>query len=137
MCVKFAPYFFAVLVLSGCANRPQLYPNEKFHDARTSGQLDADIKDCTELADQYVSDSRRYEDLAKNTAIGGGVGAAAGAVAGTIIGSAARGTAAGAAAGAITSLLQGLIQSSEPSPTYHRFVEYCLQKEGYEVIGWD
>jgi outer membrane lipoprotein SlyB len=116
-----------VLAFSACApQRPQLFPNDKFRSVQGTPELTEDINYCTSLADQYVQDKDRYGEIAKDTAIGGVAGAGAGAVAGAIFGNAGRGTGAGAAAGAIAALLQGLIRSNEPSPSYQRFVEYCL-----------
>lgn len=122
---------------AGCsAKSPTFYPNEHLKLVGRE-QADRDVADCQTLADQYVSEPDKFTEIAKSTAIAGGVGAAGGAVAGAIFSNAGRGTAAGAAAGAVVALLHGLIDSNEPSPTRERFVEYCLQKKGYEVIGWN
>jgi hypothetical protein len=132
--------FLTVLVLGGCATivadkHPQLYPNEKL--ARTSSiQAQTDVDRCMSLADSYIKDPNKYGEVAKQGLIGGAVGAGAGAVGGAIMGEAGRGTGAGAAVGGIIGVLKGLSEMNERSPSYQRFVEHCLQKQGYEIIGW-
>jgi hypothetical protein len=115
--------------------RPQLYPNEKL--SRTSSiEAQADVNRCLSLADSYIKNPNKYTEVAKQGLIGGALGAGTGAVAGTIMGEAGRGTGAGAAVGGILGVLRGLNEMNERSPSYERFVEHCLQKEGYEIIGW-
>jgi hypothetical protein len=38
--------------------------------------------------------------------------------------------------GGVIGVLKGMSEMNDRSPSYERFVEHCLQKEGYEVIGW-
>ena len=132
-------FLIAVVLASGCASTkaPQLYPNAHLQTvgAERAGK---DRSLCMSLADEYVEDKNKYNDLAKDATIGSVGGAAAGAVGGAILGgNVGRTTAAGAAAGAVVVLVRGLFELSEPSPSYQRFVEYCLQKRGYEIIGWE
>lgn len=128
------------LALAGCASmmaekRPQLYPNDKL--ASTSSiQAQSDVDRCMSLADSYIKEPNKYTEVAKQGLIGGALGAGTGAVAGTIMGEAGRGTGAGAAVGGIIGILKGLSEVNERSPSYERFVEHCLQKQGYEIIGW-
>jgi hypothetical protein len=138
---RFLKVLPVVVAASACASmlaekRPQLYPNEKL--ARTSSmQAQADINQCMSLADAYIKEPNKYADVAKQGLIGGAVGAGTGAVAGAIVGNAGRGTGAGAAVGGILGVLKGLSEMNERSPSYERFVEHCLQKQGYEITGWD
>ena len=129
----------ALMSLNGCSTfakkSPDLFPNEKY--TRTSPEkVRTDVDYCQSLADEYVQQPDKFTNVAKRGLIGGAVGAGAGAVGGAIYGNAGRGTAAGAAIGGIIGVLQGLMEVSEDSPSYQRFVEYCLQKKGYEITGW-
>jgi outer membrane lipoprotein SlyB len=130
----------SVLSLSACASMttpktPDLFPNEKLN--RTpSGQVQADVQSCLALADQYIEQSNKYGNIAKQGLIGGAVGAGTGAVAGTITGNAGRGTGAGAAVGGMIGVLKGASEMNERPQAYERFVEHCLQKKGYEIVGW-
>jgi len=88
------------------------------------------------LADEYIKQPNKYGEMAKEGLIGGAVGAGTGAVGGAIMGNAGRGTGAGAAVGGILGVLHAASKMNERTPSYERFVEHCLQKEGYEIIGW-
>jgi hypothetical protein len=115
--------------------RPQLYPNEKL--ARTSSvEAQSDVTRCMALADDYIKDPNKYASMAEQGLVGGAVGAGVGAVAGAIGGDVGRSTGAGAAVGGILGVLKGMSEMNERSPSYERFVEHCLQKQGYEIIGW-
>lgn len=127
-----------VLTMTACAGRhktPDFYPNEKLqHEGRADAEA-ASLK-CMSLADQYVEHPDRFKEALKTGLKGGVVGAGTGAVGGAIFGEAGRGTGAGAAIGGILGVLKSLDETGQHSPTYERFVERCLQKEGYEVVGW-
>jgi outer membrane lipoprotein SlyB len=128
-------------LLSGCAQMmgpktPDFFPNEQFRRAG-SAQADADARECMSLADQYVKEPNKYGDMAKRGVVGGAVGAGTGAIGGVIMkGSVGRATAAGAAIGGMIGVLSGLSEMNEHTPSYDRFVEFCLQKKGYEIVGW-
>lgn len=132
----------ALVALSsvGCAAMttpatPDLYPNEKLN--RTPrGQIHADVNHCLALADEYIKQPNKYGEMAKEGLIGGAVGAGTGAVGGAIMGNAGRATGAGAAVGGILGVLHAASKMNDRSPSYERFVEHCLQKQGYEIIGW-
>ena len=78
--------------------------------------------------------------MATGTVVGGGIGAASDAVGGAIVGAAGSGSMIGAASGAVWGLLTGLFYAIagplEPSQAYRKFVDRCLQEQGYEVSGW-
>ena len=129
-----------ILSMSACTamgpKSPDFFPNEHFSQVGPS-RADADARDCMALADQYVREPNKYAEVAKQGAIGGAVGAGTGAVGGVIMQEkVGRATAAGAAVGGMIGVLKGLSEMNEKSPSYQRFVEYCLQKRGYEVTGW-
>lgn len=114
---------------------PDLFPNQKLNQT-PRGEVQTDVNRCLSLADEYIKQPNRYSEIAKQGLIGGALGAGTGAVAGAITGEAGRGTGAGAAVGGILGVLKGMSEMSERSPSYERFVEHCLQKQGYEVLGW-
>jgi outer membrane lipoprotein SlyB len=130
-----------VVSCSACASMttpktPDLYPNAKLSQT-PGGQVQADVNTCLALGDEYVKQPNKYGDVAKQGVIGGAVGAGTGALAGTITGNnVGRATGAGAAVGGVIGVLKGMSEMNERSPSYERFVEHCLQKKGYEIVGW-
>ena len=127
----------ALICTAGCSatTTPDLYPNAKLNKT-PRGQVNGDVSHCMSLADEYIKQPNKYGEMAKEGLVGGAIGAGTGAVAGTITGNTGRGTGAGAAVGGILGVLHAANKSSERSPSYERFVEHCLQKQGYEIIGW-
>jgi hypothetical protein len=127
---------FGVLILSvGCSSpRPILYPNDHLKQAGPD-RAEQDIKECKQLADDYVPE-HDAATVAGSTAIGAGSGGAIGAVSGAVRGGAGIGAAIGAATGATVGFLHGLFQTSQPTPAYKSFVNRCLAERGYEAIGW-
>ncbi len=115
---------------------PDLFPNEKLSHT-PMGAVQADVNSCMALADQYIKEPNKYGEMAKQGVVGGAVGAGTGALAGVITGNnAGRATGAGAAVGGILGVLKGMSEMNQRSPSYERFVEHCLQKKGYEIVGW-
>jgi len=115
---------------------PDLFPNEKLSKT-PMGVVQSDVNSCMALADQYIKEPNKYGEVAKQGVIGGAVGAGTGAVAGVITGNnAGRATGAGAAVGGMIGVLKGASEMNERPPAYERFVEHCLQKKGYEIVGW-
>ena len=126
------------ILMAGCSLQPKspdLFPNEKLNRT-SSDRVRADTDYCMSLADEYVKEPNKYGTAAERGLIGGVVGAGTGAVGGAIFGNAGRATGAGAAIGAILGIVSGLSEINERSPSYQRFVEYCMQKKGYEITGW-
>ncbi|MBC7713057.1 MAG: cell envelope biogenesis protein OmpA [Rhizobacter sp.] len=119
-------------MLSSCASRPKLYPNETLK-AKGKEAGEADINQCMKDADEFAGSSEGKKML-KSTgfgaAVGGAMGAVAGAFYGDIGGGAARGAAIGGAGGAVSGALS-------PDELKHRYVNQCLSDKGYNVIGWD
>jgi outer membrane lipoprotein SlyB len=128
--------YSVILLTIGCSGpRPILYPNDYLTQVGPD-QAEQDIKDCQQLAEDYVPD-HDASTVAGSTAIGAGSGGAIGAVSGAIRGGAGIGAAIGAATGAIAGFIHGLFQVSQPTPAYKSFVNRCLAERGYESIGWD
>ena len=128
------------LTLIGCSavmgkKSPDFYPNETLQ-RQGPGAANSAAQYCMALADEYVKQPNVYAESLKQGLGGAAIGAGTGAVGGAIFGNAGRGTGAGAAMGGILGVLRGASQSSDPSPSYERFVERCLQQKGYEVVGW-
>lgn len=117
------------------ATAPDFYPNNKYLDT-PEYQRQSDERECTDLAKQYLKDPNKYQNMAEEAAIHGGIGAATGAAGGAFWGEAGRAAGAGAAVGAVVGIVQGLQAMNDHHPSYERFVGRCLQQKGYEVIGW-
>lgn len=115
---------------------PDLYPNQQLlkggeANARAAQQY------CMSLADEYVREPDRFKEALKGGAKGAVIGSGAGALGGVIMKeSVGRATGAGAAIGGIVGVLRSLEETGTHSPSYQRFVERCMTKEGYEVVGW-
>ncbi len=127
-----------MLAMTGCANRPVLYPNEQLEqNGRQAG--DSAIDQCEAMASESDISNVKYKSkrIATNGATGAALGAASGAVGGAIRGGAGLGALIGAASGAAVGIISGLVGSNEPSPTYQQFVNSCLKERGYDVVGWD
>ena len=136
-----ALFFFGVSMCMGCSNMqrketPDLYPNEKLvHGGDAKARAAQSY--CQSLADEYVQEPDRFKEAMKGGAKGAVVGAGTGAIGGVIMKeSVGRATGAGAAIGGIIGILSSLQETGTHSPSYQRFVERCMSKEGYEVVGW-
>ena len=130
----------AAMTASACSSpQPVLYANAHLQSVGKE-VAEQDIEACRQMAEAGGAQegSGKTGQVAKSTAIGGGVGAASGAVGGAISGSPGLGAAIGAASGAVWGLLMGLFSasSSQPSQAYTNYVNRCLQDKGYEVTGW-
>jgi Glycine-zipper domain len=130
----------ASLLVSACSSpQPVLYSNSHLQSVGKD-TAEQDIEACRQMAEAAGAEesSGKGGQVAKSTAIGGGVGAASGAVGGAISGAAGQGSLIGAASGAVWGLLMGLFNagSSQPSQAYTNYVNRCLQDKGYEVTGW-
>ena len=132
-----APLLLAAALLSvGCAaKRPVLYPNETVQSVGWEA-AQRDVDECLRLAEGYGLGENPAGRTAGSTAKGGALGGAAGAAAGAVRGGAGRRAGAGAAAGASVGLLRGLFRWRDPGQIEARFVQVCLRKQGYEVLGW-
>ncbi|MBM4132518.1 MAG: hypothetical protein FJ245_02015 [Nitrospira sp.] len=128
-----------VMSLAGCAGpKPVLYPNAHYKQVGAES-AEQDVAACREMAEKAGAElgEGRAADVAKNTAISGGIGAAAGAVGGAIVGAAGSGSAVGAASGVVWGLLGSLFRAPDPGEAYKHFVNRCLAERGYEPMGWN
>jgi outer membrane lipoprotein SlyB len=139
------PLVLLAALAAGCApKRPVLYPNETVENVGWAA-AQRDIDECLAFAEAHGLRADRGGRTAASSAAGGVVGGASGAAAGAAWGAvrggsvgnrAAAGAAAGAAGGATGGLLRGLFRWRDPDPIEARFVQTCLRRQGYEVIGW-
>ena len=121
-----------IAFLIGCTSNPVLYPNSKLKKLGVE-QSKADIKSCKADAEIYLKNSKSKQ-VGKAAAGGAVMGAAMGAVSGLFRGKVLEGAAEGAAVGAAGGAAGGAIS---PDRIKRRFVNTCLAKKGYKVIGWD
>lgn len=116
-------------------SRPDLFVNEKFNQTSES-ERGLDVLTCLDTADAHVKVPNKYWQVGKNAFYGALIGTAPGAVSGAILGDTPQNTAVGAAVGTVVGLLQGIQKLYDDDPFYQRFVEHCLHKKGYEIVGW-
>lgn len=124
--------FLMISLLMGCASSPVLYPNNKY---KSVGEevADSDIDKCMESSDKFLKSKKAKKILksaGKGSIVGGVVGAVSGLFSGDVVESLAQGAAIGAAAGGAS----GAISKDQLKEAY---VNRCLQRKGYEVIGWE
>ncbi len=119
-------------LIAGCASRPVLYPNKKLKSVgKEASQKDIDV--CLAEADEYLESAEAKKILrgaGKGSIFGGAVGAVTGLLTGDVLRGATSGAAVGAAAG-------GVGASLTPDQLERAYVNQCLQKKGYKVLGWD
>lgn len=114
--------------LIACASRPRLYPNEKFESVGPK-IAESDIDACIKKADEYLSNEK-----SKQVATGAGKGAVMGGVVGGLLSGGLRGAVKGAAFGGAVGGTAGALS---PKQLQHQYVNTCLAKKGYQVLGWD
>lgn len=121
-----------MFLLSNCSSSPVLYPNAKYESVGKE-VAKTDIKKCEDKAENFLESPKGKQILAgagSGAAVGSAVGAVSGLFSGDFLGSLVRGAAIGGAAG-------GTAGAISPNTLKRRFVEHCLGREGYQVIGWD
>lgn len=123
---------FLTLVLTSCASKPQLYPNDVY---KKKGKVaaEADVNQCIKDADTYL-ESSKGKATAKGAGAGALIGGAMGTVAGIFSGDIVRGATQGAAMGGAGGAVGGALS---PDQVKHNFVNQCLAEKGYHVLGWD
>jgi hypothetical protein len=131
--------FVIAWLLGGCASappQPQLYPNAHLQNVGRA-QANRDIAECRQLAHNSGVAENNNGKVGKKAASGAAVGGASAGAWGIVRGKDAGERAlAGAAAGAAGGAVRGAMQSTETSQIFKNFVNRCLAKRGYEVIGW-
>lgn len=121
-----------LFILTSCSSQPVLYPNRKYKKVGKD-RAKADINICMDEADKFL-ESRKGKKILKSAGKGAFIGSAVGLISGLftgdIKGSLTRGAALGGVAGAAGS-------SISPDQLKQRYVNDCLGKKSYRVLGWD
>jgi uncharacterized membrane protein len=125
-------YILLLVLLVACASRPQLYPNPKLKKVGKEAAA-KDIDKCMAEANEYLKSSKGKQ-VAKGAGTGAAIGAAMGAVSGMFSGNVGRGVVRGGAIGAAGG---GAAGAASPDQIKQRYVNQCLDEQGYQVIGWD
>lgn len=121
-----------IFALTSCSSRPKLYPNTKLKQVGLPA-AEKDIDSCMEDAKSYLKSSKGKQ-VAKSTGFGAIVGGAVGAVSGLFTGDIGESLVKGGALGATAG---GVGQALSPDQLRRRYVNTCLAKKGYQVLGWD
>ncbi len=120
------------VLLTSCASKPQLYPNDKLKQVGKE-KAKSDVEGCIADADEYLKSSKG-KNIAKGAGGGAAIGAAMGAVGGLLTGNFGSGLVRGGAVGAAGGGTAGALT---PDQVKRNFVNQCLADKGYRVIGWD
>ena len=132
-------YLSLIWLLVSCSYSPILDENDKYL-ATPKETIDKDIEDCTARAENYLK-GRKLKRAGKEAVRGGAVGAVTGAVYGAFTGDfdqVVEGVATGAAVGGI--LGAGSVAGEgkvSPDKIKQRYVNNCLSRKGYVVLGWE
>jgi uncharacterized membrane protein len=121
-----------LVILTSCASKPKLYPNEKYKSVGKEAAA-KDVNKCMADAEKFL-ESNKGKQVAKGAGGGAAVGAAMGAVWGAFSGNAAQGAMRGGAIGAAGGATGAALT---PDQIKHNYVNQCLGEKGYQVIGWD
>jgi outer membrane lipoprotein SlyB len=122
----------SLIIISSCASRPKLYPNQKFKSVGKEAAK-KDVDKCIAEADDYL-ESSKGKKVAKGAGAGAAIGAAMGAVGGMFTGNMGSGLVRGGAIGAAGGGTAGALS---PDQMKQRYVNQCLADKGYRVLGWD
>ena len=135
-------FFIIILCFSltaSCSYRPILDQNSKYLEVGEEvAQKDIDL--CSAKADEYLKQykaQRAGKEAVRKGVVGAIFGAAFGLIFGNNTKSLLTGLAVGASVGAASGAL-GVAGEGKVAPDQikERYVNNCLAKQGYEVIGW-
>jgi len=129
--IKFSTFVLCLSAI-GCSSAPKLYPNKRYQAAGKAG-AEKDINKCTTKADAFLESSKGKQIL-KGAGKGSIFGAILGGVTGLLTGDVVQGLASGAVIGGAAGATGEAIS---PERLKQSFITRCLQKKGYEIIGWD
>lgn len=131
---NFIKFFTLILCLfvASCSSSPKLYPNQRFQSVGKEGAK-KDINKCTAKADAFLESSKGKQIL-KGAGKGSVFGAILGGITGLLTGDVVQGLSSGAVIGGAAGATGEAIS---PDRLKQSFITRCLQKKGYEVIGWD
>ena len=120
------------LLAFGCSSSPKLYPNKEYEKVGKA-KADKDVEKCMAKADIFLESSKGKQILkgaGKGSIFGAVIGGVTGLLTGDIVQGLASGAVIGGAAGATG-------EAISPDRLKQSFVNRCLSKKGYEVIGWN
>lgn len=134
MLLKLNTYIFFITLLTfvSCSSSPVLYPNKKF-EAVGEETAKSDTKKCMTKADKFLK-STKGKKMLKSAGAGAIFGSVIGGVAGIFTGDIAGGVAQGAVMGGAGGAAAGALS---PDELKQRYVDRCLQEQGYQILGWD
>lgn len=123
-----------ITLFTACAAKPILAPNEKY-ERMGHQRSERDIDDCMKRAENQLKLTRGRRVL-RSAVTGAVVGGVVGGVAGSAghtgaLGGAAIGSAVGGGVGALHGAL------TTPEQAKRGLVNYCLNKKGYQIAGWE
>ena len=125
------------LAMAACSSqRPVFNPNAHLERVgKAQAQTDADL--CMAEARENGVEDGSDEKIGGRAAKGAVVGAAISAVVSALLGGdLGRAVGAGAAGGATAGAVSGGFDAQDPDAVFKNYVSRCLQKKGYEVVGW-
>ncbi len=140
---RYAALALTATLAVGCFTpEPVLYPNSKYDEVGPE-VAEYDIAACMQLAVDFNANPpvRLPEGTAGDVVEDATVGAATGAaVAGAVGSSVGTGAAAGAAGGGARALVRSIFRGARQrndDTAFQLFVERCLERKGYELVGWN
>ncbi len=131
----------SIFSLASCSSyKPIFYQNQTYlNNGKEIAEKDSES--CSTEADEYLKQykaRRAAKEAGRKAVIGGVVGAASGAIFGRGLKSTLVGTAIGAGVGAAMGALSVAGEDKvKPDQMKQRYVTNCLNKKGYEVLGWE
>ncbi len=127
----------ALLLCSACSRRPVLYENPQLTKAGKSA-ADKDIDDCMAQAKNAGAKSETAATSGREIGVGAASGAAISAVGSAIYDGSVSGRSVGAGAGigAAGTIIHRMFRK-RTDPLFESYVNSCLQKKGYELVGWN
>ncbi len=128
------------LMLSACASyRPILDENKKYSKVGES-QAERDIDECMNRADSYLTkhkSDKMKKQMGRQAVQGAALGGLVGAVSGNGLQGVAGGAAIGAGVGAAGAYIDEKTKDNlKPDQLKQRYVNNCLHRKDYQVIGW-
>lgn len=128
------------LFMSACSTyRPILDENKKYNQVGDA-RAEKDIDDCMKKADSYLvkhKEGRMNKAMGRQALQGALLGGVIGAVSGNGIQGAAGGAAVGAGAGVAGAYIDEKSKDNvKPDELKQQYVQNCLQRKSYQVIGW-
>ncbi len=124
------------VVATGCAtSSPVLMPPSSGKGAALAARA---IDSCRSRADQQIGRNALSANHVQHVAKAGAIDLADGLADGAVAGSSkvVRRAFGAASGGASAAAIKILLEWNEPDKAYQKYVEYCLEKSGYRVLGW-